>query len=789
MPADSSTPAPDARAVFLSYAREDTGAARRIADALRGFGIQVWFDQHELRGGDAWDAKIRHQIRACALFVPVISASTQARSEGYFRREWKIAVDRTHDMHEAVAFIVPVVVDDTAESTALVPEPFLRVQWTRLPGGEPNPQFVEQVKRLLEPRPKAVANEAGPAPRAPVGDAPPPAAPESDSSLDPQLPAWMWVAFAVLVLGIAAGWYFLHKRAIPAPEAKAAAMPAESRPGPAAPSPGGKSIAVLPFANFSPDKDNEFFADGMHDEVITALAKIHDLTVISRTSVMAYKNPEGRNLKKIAAELGVANVLEGSVQRAGNRAKVIVQLIDARTDQHLWAETYTEDVTDVFTIQSKLAGAITTALKATLSPAEKSLIERRPTQDPVAYDFYLQGKVLAENLTPRSARVRYDEAIALFEQAVAQDPKFTLAYAWLTRVNGLMYWFGTLDPTPERKARALAALEKAERLDPNAPETHLARGAGAYFFDNDWTRALAEYHGAEAGLPNDPQLLALIGYTHRRLGNWQEAVDYLERAVALNPHDLYDGNQLCLFLLSLRRYGRALELAQHYAALLPGDGFLQDALIHARYDLDGDRPAMLRALAARAHFDSDPEGLNAAYDLAMLAGDFTAAERVLADPRLKLLPQMGGLSLESTALHRAQLAWLRGQRELAGQFAEMAIAELAARRSTPRQEMVEKMMLARAKVFGGRGEEAMREGGAAAEGGLSQDAYYGVEMKSQLGRIYVVCDRREEALAVLREIMALPLQASPNDLRLDPLWSRLKDDPRFEEILKSAKPL
>jgi len=274
-------------AVFLSYAREDGEAARHIAEALRAFGVEVWFDVSELRGGDVWDQKIPRQIKECALFIPVISAHTQAREEGYFRREWRMAVDRTHDMAENRAFIVPVLVDDTTESDANVPEQFLKAHCTRLPGGEPTPQFVEQVKRLLQP-PRASDPGARPAARAPL--------PAAAAPAKPGFPV-LTVALGVAVLGLVA-FVFLRPAARPEPAAIPAAIPAVpatatvkaaepvSAPDNAV---DAKSIAVLPFVDMSQTKDQEYFSDGLSEELLNLLAKVPALQVTSRSSAFSYK--------------------------------------------------------------------------------------------------------------------------------------------------------------------------------------------------------------------------------------------------------------------------------------------------------------------------------------------------------------------------------------------------------------------------------------------------------------------------------------------------------------------
>ncbi len=267
------------KAVFLSYASQDAEAARRICDALRAVGLDVWFDQSALRGGDAWDASIRRQIKECALFVPVISANTQAREEGYFRREWNLAVNRTLDMADDKAFLLPVVIDATIDVNARVPEKFRDVQWTHLPAGEAAAVFVERVHRLLS---------GGAAPSAPIAPT----------------------------------------HAVPA-AAPAVTLPANESP----------SIAVLPFVNRSRDEEDEYFSDGLADELLNVLSKIRGLRVAARSSAFTFKG-KGATVAEVGRALNVATVLEGSVRKAGNRMRISVQLVKVADGYQLWSETY-----------------------------------------------------------------------------------------------------------------------------------------------------------------------------------------------------------------------------------------------------------------------------------------------------------------------------------------------------------------------------------------------------------------------------------------------------------------
>ncbi|MBL9219504.1 MAG: TIR domain-containing protein [Opitutaceae bacterium] len=789
-------------AVFLSYAREDADAARRIAEALRGFGVEVWFDQSELRGGDAWDTKIRGQIKTCTLFIPVISATTQARDEAYFRLEWKLADDRSQLMAAGKAFIVPVVIDATPEAGAIVPESFARAQWTRLAAGEPTTAFIERVKHLLEaPRHKPALKPDLPRPPTLPPEFRKAAREKAGASLDDARgrdqgaplqkkvpPVALAIVLAVVAIGVAAVFIITRKPA-PPPAAPTVQAPSLS-PSPSTPAPSaavGKSIAVLPFANMSADKENDFLADGIHEDVLTSLAKIRDLKVISRTSVLAYRDTAARNLKKIAADLGVAVVLEGSVRRSGSKVRVTAQLIDARTDEHLWAENYDGDTGDVFALQAKLAQQIATALKATLTPDERSLIERRPTQDAQAYEFYQRAKLLRQRFGANTLRADYDATIALYEQALARDPQMALAHGDLAFVHGVMYWFGAIDPTPERRALAAASLAEARRLAPEAPETRVAQGAFAYLCENDWPKALAEFTAAEASLPNDDQLRYLLGITYRRLGRWSDAVAQLERSVELNPHERRAGTSYIETLFCLHRYAQLPALAPRLMALFPDDSQLPPFFIDAQFVLDGDRAAWRQRRDALPPLPPDTHGLRKAYATALRAGDLAAADRILADPRDQWLAQIGGVIRESAVLLRAELARLRGDQTAARKFAEAVLKAYASQRWSPRQEPSVRVDLARARVCAGE-DGATKELWQAMEAVVRQDKFLGVTWLNVAGA-YAAAGHPEEALAALRQLFAGPSTITPAELRDHPWFASLKADPRFEEILKSAKPL
>lgn len=508
-------PARPAGAVFLSYAREDSDAARRIAEALRGFGVEVWFDVSELRGGDAWDQKIRRQIKECTLFVPVISSQTQAREEGYFRREWRLAVDRTQDMAENRTFIVPVIVDGTREAEANVPEQFLKAHFTRLPGGEPTPQFVEQVKRLLNP-----GARGGAVSRA-VLDTTPVSAPAKKGI--PYLTIALGAAVAALV-----AFVFLRPAAKPEP-APAAAVPSvpSAKPAEAAPvaGPDAKSIAVLPFVDMSQAKDQEYFSDGLSEELLNLLAKIPALQVTSRSSAFSYKGKEIK-LSQVAQELNVAHVLEGSVRKSGNRLRITAQLIDARTDKHLWSETYDRSLDDIFAVQDEIAAAVVAQLKISLlGEAPKAT-----AADPKAFALFLQARELMRQGSAES----FVQAIALAQQALEIDPKLVRAYCILALCYSAQADFG--QRTNEEGYRlAREAAEKALALDPESAQAHSVYGGILVATSFDATAAARHYERALALEPTNTDIMTETMRFARGLGRYEQVIKLGEYVVAHDP--------------------------------------------------------------------------------------------------------------------------------------------------------------------------------------------------------------------------------------------------------------
>ena len=347
-------------------------------------------------------------------------------------------------------------------------------------------------------------------------------------------------------------------------------VPSGAVSSPVAPIP-EKSVAVLPFDNLSDDKQNAYFAIGVQDEITSDLARIVDLKVISRTSANLYKSGNPRNSREIGRELGVAHLLEGSVQRIGNRLRVNAQLIDTRTDTHSWAQTYDRDVADLFAVQSDIAQAIVGQLRAKISPAEKRAIEQRPTADLTAFDLYIRANNLLLTVSfGANTKENLLQAVDLLNEAVVHDPSFFHAYCQIALAHGLLHFYG-YDHTSARLALVEAALGAASRLRPDAGETHLARARNLYWGYLDYSGALAELEMARKSLPNDSQIFELTGYIHRRQGRWDESIQNLERALELDPRNLDTLQQLALSYGDLARYAEEKSVLDRALAIQPND--------------------------------------------------------------------------------------------------------------------------------------------------------------------------------------------------------------------------
>lgn len=495
-----------AGSVFLSYASQDAEAAARICEALQAVGVKVWLDKSELRGGDAWDAQIKKRIHDCALFMPVISAHTDARSEGYFRGEWNLATRRLMNMAHDAAFLVPVVIDGTPEADARVPDEFLLAQWTRLPNGETPPEFAHRVRQLLLGAPVASHR----------------ARPEEVHKPGPRNHRRMrgiGVALGALLLVLGAGvlWYFTRE----------ADAPAITKSSVLASSPIEKSIAVLPFVNMSTEAEQEYLSDGISEQLISSLAKIPELRVISRSSAFSLKG-KAIDVPEIAKRLGVTHVLEGSVRKAGDHVRVDAQLIDAGSDTQLWSETYDRELTDIFAMQDEIALAVVGQLKLAL--LNHSLPARSNPKNPEAYNAYLRGRFYWNEGDPTDL----EKARQNFERALELDPDYALAHAAMADYYSALPFYSSSRPD-EVFPKAKEEVARALKLDGQLPEGHAALAYIRAWYDWDWRDAGKEFELALAGDPNNANLQHRYSRYLSCVGRTDEALVHMQRARELDP--------------------------------------------------------------------------------------------------------------------------------------------------------------------------------------------------------------------------------------------------------------
>ena len=532
------------RAVFLSYASQDADAAQRICEALRAGGIDVWFDQSELRGGDAWDQSIRRQIKTCTLFLPVISHTTHDRREGYFRFEWKLAIDRCYLMDANLAFLLPVVIDDTRDDDERVPERFREVQWTRLLGGETPPAFVERVSRLLSP-------ESSPAPDRPRFAASTGArAVSAPRTLIRRRAGVMYGVIATALL-LALGYFAVERLN----RSKLSA-------------PGAASIAVLPLANQSGEASQQYFSDGISEDLITALGQFPGLKVIGRTSAFQFRDSK-EDSRSIGAKLGVTHLLEGSVRKSGDTIRVNAELIDTADGSMQWSERYDRPYKDLFALQDEITRAVATALRAKLLPGEHATeqSERPPGGSLEAYNAMLQGRFYQLR---NSAVADYHQAIEFYTQAIAMDPRYALAWSGLARSwTGLSKNYLEGAHAQEAYAKAGEAADRALALSPDLAAAHLARGEVLKYANFDWRGAEAEFRRALALAPNDGDAKFVVGNLLATLGELQQAIDLTRQALTTEPLRPNWYNWLATYLSALDRLDEAEHAIRRAIELQP----------------------------------------------------------------------------------------------------------------------------------------------------------------------------------------------------------------------------
>jgi len=750
--------------------------AQRICDALRMAGIEVWFDQSELQGGDAWDQKIRRQIRECTLFIPVISASTDARREGYFRLEWRLAVERTYLMGDTEVFLVPVVIDGTSEAKARAPDRFRERQWLRLAGGDVTAGFVEQVRKALD---AAVVG-------APAGVAASPATATPAQSGRAANRRWLWIGAAAAALASIGIMVTLREWRRPgaapqalatrAPRAGAGESPATvgSASGAAIAPASRKSIAVLPFQNLTGRTQDAYLGDGMQEEILNALARVRDLNVISRTSASEFRG-ESLNAREIGQRLGVGSVLEGSVRREGQKLRLTVQLIDTSNDRHILAADYDRDMGHILGLQTEVASKIAAALEATLSSYERGELERVGTNNGDAYNLYLRAQAVS-----REALWQDDKGVVewrrLLEQVLRLDPDYTDALALLSQACTRSFF------NLKHKADADCAQQNYERalaLDPRLPEARLARGLYEMYVRSDLDAAYADLDAVVRQRPNSAEAHQVLGLVLRRRSRFDEALAHLSRAWDLDPlNHAYAGGPYNT-LANLRRFPELIEVTRLYARRFPAEGTaasifraqlegrlqhslepLRRALREHGRDVDAETRIRMSAELARA------EGRY--LDAVELVGKIPPEDPVDLDLRRGMLYWAAGRSAEAKhyfqAVERNGQAILRREPNMSDLKNSLAIA----------QSMLGEHTAALAAIDAQRA--AIPE---------SRDPVNGPQTSFLHSIILVRAGRVAEGYAEVQRLLHVPFGA-PMDFDsngVGELLLAVKDDPHFEELV------
>jgi TolB-like protein/Flp pilus assembly protein TadD len=556
-----------------------------------------------------------------------------------------------------------------------------------------------------------------------------------------------------------------------------------------------KSIAVLPFENLSDDPENAYFADGVHDDILSSLAKVSDLKVISRTSVRQYK--EGtRNLRQIAQDLGVAHILEGTVRRAGNRVRVNAQLVNAQSDAQIWADTFDRELTNLFALQSELAERITAALRANLSARERASMQIHPTKDLAAYELFLRARDLFRWSGIGDPLENGEKALLLIDQAVARDPQFALAYCLASRVHAELFWFA--HQSRARLDNAKAAADVALRLQPDLGDAHLALAFFYYYGYRDYERARTEIEIAQHATPNDAQVWDGAGAISRRAGRWNEAIANFEKARYLDPRNFSVISNLAETLIAMRRYEEAEHAIDNALLVNPDAHLFSIARASIQLRKNGDT-APLRAALDAIPRDYDPGGAVATVRvrLSLIERDFGEAARILATSAHDRFMDSGfggtgrmidgytfpkswynGLVARAHGnLDAAQHAFEEAQRVVEAELAEWA------------DDVKAIMMLAFVHAVLGRKDDALCEARRAVELlPISKDAYDGPVLGTNLAAIYTQVGERDLALEQLATLIEIPNGPTPGTLRVEPEWDPLRGDPRFDKLVTQSSP-
>ena len=537
-----------------------------------------------------------------------------------------------------------------------------------------------------------------------------------------------------------------------------------------------KSIAVLPFTSIDRTEESEIFSDGIHDDILTQLAKIKDLKVIGRTSVMRYRNTEKR-FKEIAEELNVSSILEGSVRRSGDRIRIVAQLIDPETEEHLWAETYDRDYADIFAIQSDVAEKIASALKATLTPEEISSIEKAPTENMEAYDYYLKGKYYWDNKVNREGNMM---AAELLEKAVELDPSFTLAYAYLAVVDFALYVTGTWDPTPERLEKGKYALEKATQLDPNHPEVHFAQASYYRQIEKEYKKAVIDYLKALEGRPNDGEINKNTGWAYMNLGEWNKAERYLLKAYELDPYGF-----VTIPLMNTSFYSRMHDWRK-------AEYYVNKAIVsspeQAPVYLNKARIAILGYGDTEKAIRSIEDGIQFAGKRNML-GSKRFQINILSRRFQELIDAVEPFpDFHYYFFQKGFAYWFLGQKEKAITYLDSARVVLEGFVQTAPHNISNYMYLGLVYAGLGMKEQAIQAAKKAVElEPINKNALVAPYRHRSLAYVYSMVGEYDKALDEIELLLSTPFYFTTWDLKLNPFWDPLRDHPRFQELIEKYK--
>ena len=552
---------------------------------------------------------------------------------------------------------------------------------------------------------------------------------------------------------------------------------------------GRKSIAVLPFATLSDDRDDTYFADGVQDQILTNLSRVSDLKVISHTSVRQYKTGAERNLREIGQQLGVAYIMEGSVQRSRDHLRINAELIDARTDTHVWAETYDRPAADLFAIQSELAQKIVAQLKAKLSPRQKAQIEERPTQDLQAFEVYLQAKTTVDSyINATDVRAALIQALKSLDEAIKQDPNFVSAYCYIARANALLYFFD-LDPTADRISMAEAAVNNALRLRPDSSEAHFARADFLFRCRRDYDRALEEIAIARPGLPNSSPFFILSGYINRRRNHFSEAERDFSTAFAIDPRNPNAYNLLADTYVLERRLPDAVHVYDNVLAAcetVPIVWFRRNSSV--LYG-SGDSKPLRDILAAYPDMEIAGGQTPARAWMSMLDGDFARAEKYFTDSPRADFQDIDFSFYFPKSWYIGMIARAKGD-EAKATAAFRECRDILAQRLVVKPEHARTIaVLAQVDANLGQKDLAVKEAQHAIDlMPVSKDIYDGALVLEGLAQVYTWSGDRDHAVEVLQKLLAMPGYTNYGRLKLHPLWAPLRGDPRFDRMVAQLAP-